>query len=73
MVGQAIPMEMQGETFSHVFGTNTSLFEQFVLCRNIMGPTWLKIKNPKFGIVTNVGCLLVVGSSIALTVIGIMV
>ena len=34
---------MSGETFSHVFGTNTALFEQFVLWKNIMGPCWLKI------------------------------
>lgn len=53
-------MDLRGETFSHVFGTNTSLFEQFVLCRNIMGPSWLKIKNPKFGVVTNVSIFIFV-------------
>ena len=36
---------MTGETFSHVFGTNTALFEQFVLCKNVMGPCWLNIKD----------------------------
>lgn len=40
----AIPMDTCGETFSHVFGTNTALFEQFVLWKNIMGPCWLKIE-----------------------------
>jgi len=39
----ALPIGMQGETFSHVFGTNTALFEQFVLWKNIMGPCWLSI------------------------------
>lgn len=38
-----LPMDLQGETFSQVFGTNTALFEQFVLWKNIMGPCWLKV------------------------------
>ncbi|KAK3400996.1 hypothetical protein B0T20DRAFT_405745 [Sordaria brevicollis] len=38
----------KGETFSHVFGTNTALFEQFVLWKNIMGPCWLKIEDADF-------------------------
>ncbi|KAI1492041.1 DNA polymerase [Biscogniauxia mediterranea] len=42
---QALPSETTGETFSHIFGTNTALFEQFVLWKNIMGPCWLKIKD----------------------------
>lgn len=48
-------MEMgkTGETFSHVFGTNTSLFEQFVLWKNIMGPCWLKITDADFGAIKN--------------------
>ncbi|EZF17186.1 hypothetical protein H112_05467 [Trichophyton rubrum D6] len=44
----ALPMELKGETFSHVFGTNTALFEQFVLWKNIMGPCWLKIEDADF-------------------------
>ena len=44
---------MKGETFSHVFGTNTSLFEQFVLWKNIMGPCWLKIQDADFGAIKN--------------------
>lgn len=39
-----LSMDVCGETFSHVFGTNTALFEQFVLWRNIKGPCWLKIE-----------------------------
>ncbi|KAH8169579.1 DNA polymerase family B domain-containing protein [Sarocladium implicatum] len=42
-----------GETFSHVFGTNTSLFEQFVLWKNIMGPCWLKIDDADFSSIKN--------------------
>lgn len=42
-----IPMEMSSPNFSHIFGTNTSAFELFVLKRKIMGPCWLKIKNPE--------------------------
>ncbi|PFH61789.1 hypothetical protein XA68_16217 [Ophiocordyceps unilateralis] len=38
-----------GETFSRVLGTNTALFEQFVLWKNIMGPCWLKIRDGDFG------------------------
>ncbi|KAF1974821.1 DNA polymeras-like protein alpha catalytic subunit [Bimuria novae-zelandiae CBS 107.79] len=38
-----LAQDLTGETFSHVFGTNTALFEQFVLGKNIMGPCWLKI------------------------------
>lgn len=49
----ALPMETKGETFSHVFGTNTSLFEQFVLWRNVMGPCWLKIEDADFTAVSN--------------------
>lgn len=49
----ALPMEIKGETFSHVFGTNTSLFEQFVLWKNIMGPCWLRIDEADFSAVNN--------------------
>lgn len=49
----ALPMDMKGETFSHVFGTNTSLFEQFVLWKNIMGPCWLNIDEADFSAVNN--------------------
>ncbi|KAI1816074.1 hypothetical protein GGS20DRAFT_540005 [Poronia punctata] len=49
----AIAAEITGETFSHVFGANTALFEQFVLWKNIMGPCWLKIKDADFGTLKN--------------------
>lgn len=48
-----IDMGTTGETFSHVFGTNTALFEQFVLWKNIAGPCWLKIQDADFGAVKN--------------------
>ncbi|QIW94811.1 hypothetical protein AMS68_000329 [Peltaster fructicola] len=50
---QALPMDLNGETFSHVFGTNTALFEQFVMWKNIMGPCWLKIEDGNFNAVNN--------------------
>ena len=49
----ALPMDSSGGTFSHVFGTNTALFEQFVLEKNIMGPCWLNIKGGDFQAVNN--------------------
>ena len=49
----ALAMDLNGETFSHVFGTNTSLFEQFVLWKNIMGPCWLQVEDADFTAVTN--------------------
>jgi DNA polymerase alpha subunit A len=48
-----LSMDLNGSTFSHVFGTNTALFEQFVLGKNIMGPCWLKIKEANYNAVTN--------------------
>ncbi len=48
-----IDMGTTGETFSRVFGTNTALFEQFVLWKNIMGPCWLRIQDAEFGAVKN--------------------
>ncbi|POS86406.1 hypothetical protein EPUL_000881 [Erysiphe pulchra] len=47
---QLKPEHQSGQTYSHVFGTNTTLFEQFVLWKNIMGPCWLKIENADFGV-----------------------
>lgn len=49
----ALPFDITGETFSHVFGSNTALFEQFVLWKNIMGPCWLKIEGGNFNAVNN--------------------
>ncbi|GME25628.1 DNA-directed DNA polymerase family B pol2 [Neofusicoccum parvum] len=49
----ALPTDLKGETFSHVFGTTTALFEQFVLWKNIMGPCWLKIDGANFTALKN--------------------
>ncbi|KKK17062.1 putative DNA polymerase alpha catalytic subunit [Aspergillus ochraceoroseus] len=49
----ALPMDTKGETFSHIFGSNTSLFEQFVLWKNIMGPCWLQFEEADFSAVNN--------------------
>ncbi|RDA93367.1 hypothetical protein CP533_0312 [Ophiocordyceps camponoti-saundersi (nom. inval.)] len=46
-------IDTSGETFSRVLGTNTALFEQFVLWKNIMGPCWLKIRDADFGALKN--------------------
>lgn len=48
-----LPMDLQGDTFSHVFGTNTAMFEQFVLYRRIMGPCWLRISAPDLRVAMN--------------------
>ncbi|PQE13809.1 hypothetical protein CJF30_00006604 [Rutstroemia sp. NJR-2017a BBW] len=50
---QLHPEQQTGSTFSHVFGTNTPLFEQFVLWKNIMGPCWLRIEEAEFGVLKN--------------------
>ncbi|KAG8450588.1 hypothetical protein GDO86_003019 [Hymenochirus boettgeri] len=42
-----LPQDLKGETFSHVFGTNTSSLELLLLSRKIKGPSWLEIKNPQ--------------------------
>ncbi|KAK4242477.1 hypothetical protein C8A03DRAFT_11363 [Achaetomium macrosporum] len=49
----ALELGTKGETFSHVFGTNTALFEQFVLWKRIKGPCWLKIEDADFGALKN--------------------
>ncbi|XP_027861334.1 DNA polymerase alpha catalytic subunit isoform X1 [Xiphophorus couchianus] len=43
----ALPSDLKGTTFSHVFGTNTSSLEHFLLSRKIKGPCWLDIKAPQ--------------------------
>ncbi|KAF2153699.1 DNA polymerase alpha subunit A [Myriangium duriaei CBS 260.36] len=48
-----LPSDLKGETFSHIFGTNTALFEQFVLWKGIMGPCWIKIEGANFNAVNN--------------------
>ncbi|KAM4798252.1 LOW QUALITY PROTEIN: DNA polymerase alpha catalytic subunit-like [Urocitellus parryii] len=40
-----LPQDLKGETFSHVFGTNTSSLKQFLMNRKIKVPCWLEVKN----------------------------
>ncbi|XP_038658169.1 DNA polymerase alpha catalytic subunit [Scyliorhinus canicula] len=42
-----LPSDLKGETFSHVFGTNTSSLELLLLNRKIKGPGWLELKAPQ--------------------------
>lgn len=44
---KTLPMDLQGETFSHVFSTNTSSLELFLLDRKMKGPSWIDIKVPR--------------------------
>jgi DNA polymerase alpha subunit A len=39
-----LPSDLQGETFIHAFGTNTSALEQLLLDRKMKGPCWLDVK-----------------------------
>ncbi|KAK9239684.1 hypothetical protein V1525DRAFT_397320 [Lipomyces kononenkoae] len=48
-----LPQDLKGETYSHVFGTNTPIFEQFVLLRRVMGPCWLELKDVETKSVAN--------------------
>ncbi|XP_077592507.1 DNA polymerase alpha catalytic subunit isoform X2 [Stigmatopora nigra] len=43
----ALRPDLKGQTFSHIFGTNTSSLEHFLLSRKIKGPCWLDIKTPQ--------------------------
>uniref|UniRef100_A0A3Q2NVX2 DNA polymerase n=1 Tax=Fundulus heteroclitus TaxID=8078 RepID=A0A3Q2NVX2_FUNHE len=43
----ALPSDLKGATFSHIFGTNASSLEHFLLSRKIKGPCWLDIKTPQ--------------------------
>ncbi|KAI1891276.1 hypothetical protein AGOR_G00142110 [Albula goreensis] len=43
----ALPSDLKGATFSHVFGTNTSSLEHLLLSRRIRGPCWLDVKTPQ--------------------------
>lgn len=48
-----MPSELEGETFTRIFGTNTNIFESFVMQRNIMGPCWLEFKKGDFSAIQN--------------------
>jgi DNA polymerase alpha subunit A len=37
-----------GQTFSHVFGSDTSLLERLLITRRIMGPSWLRLMPGSF-------------------------
>lgn len=41
-----LPADLSGETFSRIFGTNTSFLELFLLDKKIKGPMWLNIREP---------------------------
>eukprot|EP00850_Spirogloea_muscicola_P024907 SM001741S03160 [mRNA] locus=s1741:84:1838:- [translate_table: standard] len=41
----ALPMDLHGEHFAGLFGTNTSALELLLLKRKIKGPSWLAIRN----------------------------
>ncbi|XP_063224036.1 DNA polymerase alpha catalytic subunit isoform X2 [Bacillus rossius redtenbacheri] len=43
----ALPSNLEGETFSHVFGTTTGALEALLLGRKIRGPGWLDVKAPE--------------------------
>ncbi|CAL4103579.1 unnamed protein product, partial [Meganyctiphanes norvegica] len=43
----SLPSDVCGETFSHVFGSNTSSLEMFLLDRKIKGPSWIEIHLPQ--------------------------
>ncbi|CEP63900.1 DNA-directed DNA polymerase alpha catalytic subunit POL1 LALA0_S09e05006g [Lachancea lanzarotensis] len=51
--GVIIPSDLEGDTFFHVFGGNTNIFESFVIQRKIMGPCWLEVKNGDFSALSN--------------------
>ncbi|XP_072033839.1 DNA polymerase alpha catalytic subunit-like [Amphiura filiformis] len=42
-----LPSDLQGQTFSHAFGTNTTGLELLLLERKIKGPCWLDVKLPQ--------------------------
>lgn len=44
---EQLPSDLKGETFSHVFGTNTSSLELLFLKQNIQGPSWIDIQYPQ--------------------------
>jgi len=39
----ALPTDLEGKTFSKIFGAKTSCLERLLLKRKIMGPCWLKL------------------------------
>lgn len=45
--GHNFNLPSEGETYSHIFGRTETLFESFVLSRNVMGPCWLTVTQVK--------------------------
>ena len=45
LIDPTLTNNLSGATFSHVFGTNTSALELFLIKRKIKGPCWLEIRN----------------------------
>ncbi|KAI8332384.1 hypothetical protein BC941DRAFT_402492 [Chlamydoabsidia padenii] len=43
-----LPGDVNGYTYSHIFGTNNAPMEQFLIKRGIKGPQWLEIKDTHF-------------------------
>ncbi|ESP04902.1 hypothetical protein LOTGIDRAFT_109334, partial [Lottia gigantea] len=43
----ALPTDLCGETFSHIFGANKSSLELFLIDRKLKGPGWLDLKTPQ--------------------------
>jgi DNA polymerase alpha subunit A len=41
-----LPDDLEGETFSKVFGASSSLLENLLLEKKLKGPSWLQIRNP---------------------------
>ncbi|CAG0893867.1 unnamed protein product, partial [Cyprideis torosa] len=44
-----LPHHLEGDTFSHMFGGQSSCLERLLLDVKMKGPSWLQIKNPKIG------------------------
>ena len=42
-----LPSDLEGQTFSRAFGTNTSSLELLLIERKIKGPCWLDVKLPR--------------------------
>ncbi|GBG31716.1 DNA polymerase alpha catalytic subunit [Hondaea fermentalgiana] len=38
-----LPFDIEGKTFSHIFGTHQTAVEQLLLARDLMGPCWIRI------------------------------
>ncbi|KAF4669352.1 DNA-directed DNA polymerase alpha catalytic subunit pol1 [Perkinsus olseni] len=53
----ALPSGLEGKSFSHVFGNNTSLTELFLVKRRIMGPCWIQISAGSFNASTTLNKL----------------